>query len=218
MIENNLLHKSGAKSMLCNVAMKVFPLLSHIFIRTCHFCFSVTWCPSATSMYLSVYFNDTGMKYKTSGVMWHNAPKYKIQLVNYELSPYFPLLRSSLLVIRAIDAYILWSSLFVPFSHARLTFLLKYTCLRRLLLSFSGLGHFAIMWSSYPHLKHFRGGSSVFLFDETSTARAFSFSFLILLKHFSAEWLVPPQNVHFVWTSFALSLLPTKPELPSRFR
>ena len=33
-IENNLSHKSGAKSTLCNVAMKGFMLSSHIFIRT----------------------------------------------------------------------------------------------------------------------------------------------------------------------------------------
>ena len=34
MIENYLSHKPGAKSTLCNVAMKVSPWLSHIFIRT----------------------------------------------------------------------------------------------------------------------------------------------------------------------------------------
>ena len=34
MIENNLSHKSGAKIMLYNVAMKVFLLLLHICIRT----------------------------------------------------------------------------------------------------------------------------------------------------------------------------------------
>ena len=53
MIEKNLLHKFDAKSTLCNVVMKDFPLLSHICIRTWPFCFSVTWCPSATSMYLT---------------------------------------------------------------------------------------------------------------------------------------------------------------------
>ena len=37
MIENNLSHKSGTNSMLCNVAMKGLPLLSHICIRTCPF-------------------------------------------------------------------------------------------------------------------------------------------------------------------------------------
>ena len=134
----------------------------------------------------------------TSGVIWHIAPESKIQLVNCELSPYFTLLRLSLLYIRAIYAYILWSSLSSPLSHARLTFSLKRTCFRRFLLSFGGLGHFAIMCSSDPHLKHFRGGRSKFLLDDTSTARAFSSSYLILLKHFSAEWLLSPQNVHFV--------------------
>ena len=32
MIKNNLPHRSGAKITLCNVAMKCFPLSSHIFI------------------------------------------------------------------------------------------------------------------------------------------------------------------------------------------
>ena len=48
MIENNLSHKYGAKSMLCNVAIKGSPWSSHIFICTWPFCFAVTWCPSAT--------------------------------------------------------------------------------------------------------------------------------------------------------------------------
>ena len=108
-IENNLSYKSGAKSTLYNVAMNVFPLLSHICIHTWHFCFAVTWCPSATSMYLSISSNDPGMKSETSGVIWHVAPESKIQLVNCELSPYFTIWCSSLLDIRAIDAYILWS-------------------------------------------------------------------------------------------------------------
>ena len=74
MIENNLSHNSGAKSTLYNVAIKVFPLLSHICIRTEPFCFSLTWCPSATSIYLSVSSNDPGMKSETSGFMWHVSP------------------------------------------------------------------------------------------------------------------------------------------------
>ena len=93
----------------------------------------------------SVSSNDTGMKSETYGVMWHVAPESKIQLVNCELSPYFSLERSSLLDICAIDAYILWSSLFLPLFHARLTFSFKCTCLRHLSLSSDGLGHFAIM-------------------------------------------------------------------------
>ena len=107
MIENNPSHKSGVKHTLCNVAIKHFPLSSHICIRTWPFCFDVTWCPSATSMYLSVSSNDPGMKPETYGIMWHVAPKSKIQLVNWELSQYFTLERSSLLYIRAIYAYIL---------------------------------------------------------------------------------------------------------------
>ena len=98
-------------------------------------------------------------------------------------------------------------------------FFIKTFLLSPFSLSFGGLGHFAIMWSSDPHLKYFRGRRSKFLLDETSTARAFSFSFLILLKHFSAEWLLSPQNVHFVWTECDLSLCLLDPEtLISRFR
>ena len=89
MIENNLSHKSGAKSTLCNVAMKDFPLLLHICIRTWPFCFAVTRCPSTTSMYLSVSYNHHGIKSETAGVIWHVAPDSKTQLVNCELSPYF---------------------------------------------------------------------------------------------------------------------------------
>ena len=140
-----------------------------------------------------------------------------IQLVKCELSPYFSLLRLPLLDIRAIYAYILWLSLFSLLSHTRLPFSLKRTCLRLFSLSFGGLGYFVIMLSSDPHLKHFWGGRSVFLLDETSTARAFFFYFLILLKHFPAEWLLPPQNVQFFWTTFALSLFLLEPELLSRF-
>ena len=111
-------------------------------------------------------------------------PNLKIQLVNGELSPYFSLERSSLLDICAIDAYIFWSSLFSPLSHAQLPFSIKRTCYRCFSLSFGGLGHFAIMLSLDPHLKHFRGIFSICISDETSNARVFSFSFPIILKHF----------------------------------
>ena len=151
------MHKSGAKSTLCNVAIKGSLLLLHIFICTCPFCFAVTWCPSATSICLSVSSNVPGIKYETSGVMWHVAPESKIQLVNYELSPKFPLRHSSLPYIRAIDAYISWSMLFLLLLHARLTFSLKRTCFRRFSFYFDGFGNFAIRWSSDPHLQHFRG-------------------------------------------------------------
>ena len=72
MIENNLSHKSGARSKLYKVEMNFFPLSLHICIHTDPFCFAVTWFPSATSMYLSVSSNDPGIKSVTSGVIWHN--------------------------------------------------------------------------------------------------------------------------------------------------
>ena len=96
-------------------------------------------------MYLSVSSNYSGMKSETSGVMWHVASESKIQLVNCELSPKFPLEYLSLLDIHAIDAYFLWSLLFSPFLYAPLTFSLKRTCFRHFSFSFGGLGHFAIM-------------------------------------------------------------------------
>ena len=111
MIENNLLHKSGAKSTLRNVSIKVFLFLSHIFIHTCP-SFAVTSCPSATSKWLSVSSNEPGIKSEISGVMYHVAPESKIQLRNCELSPTFPLGHESLPDIRAIDAYIFWSLFF----------------------------------------------------------------------------------------------------------
>ena len=54
LIENNLSHRSGAESTLCNVAIKISLLLLQIFIRTCSFCFSVTWCKYSTSIFLSL--------------------------------------------------------------------------------------------------------------------------------------------------------------------
>ena len=95
-------------------------------------------------MYLYVYYNETGMKSEISDVMWHVAPESKIQLVNCKLSPYFSLERSSVLVIRSIDVYILWSLLFSPLSHARLTFLLKRAFLRCFSLSLGGFENVAI--------------------------------------------------------------------------
>ena len=62
-IENNLSHRSVVKSTFCNSATKGFPLLSNIFIWTCTLCFAATWCPSATSICLSVYSNEPGIKY-----------------------------------------------------------------------------------------------------------------------------------------------------------
>ena len=85
MIENNLSYKSSAKSTLCNVVMRGSPLSSQIFIPSYPFCFAVTWCPSATSICLSVSSNEPGIKSETSGVMCHVAPESKIQLVYCEL-------------------------------------------------------------------------------------------------------------------------------------
>ena len=34
-------------------------------------------------------------------------------------------------------------------------------------------------------------------FSKSPAARSFSLSFIIFFKHFSAEWLVPPQKVNF---------------------
>ena len=95
-------------------------------------------------MCLSVSSNEPGIKSETSGIMWHVAPESKIQLINCELSPKFLLGNSSLPDIRAIDAYIFWSSLFLLLSRAQLPFSLKRTCFRRFSLSFGGFGHFSI--------------------------------------------------------------------------
>ena len=188
-------------------------------MRTEFFCFAVTWCPSTTSTNLSVSSNDPGMKSVTSGVIWHVNPESKIQLVNYKLSPWSLFLRLSSLDIRAIDAYTLRSLSPSLLSHARLHFSLDFSDLRLFSLSLSGLGHFAIRWSSDPHQKHFRAVRSEFLLEEVPAERAFYFSFLIFLKHFSTEWLESPQYLHFVWTEFAFSLCLLDPELLlSRFK
>ena len=74
--------------------------------------------------------NEPGIKSETSGVMWHVAPESKIQLINCELSAKFPLGNLSLSDIRAIDAYIFWSVLFLALLYARLHFSFKRTCFR----------------------------------------------------------------------------------------
>ena len=74
------------------------------------------------SMCLSVFSNETGIKYENSGVMSHIALESKTQLFDCELSPKFPLGQSSLLDMRAIDAYIFWSLLFLPLSYEQLPF------------------------------------------------------------------------------------------------
>ena len=63
-------------------------------------------------------------------------------MVNCKISPKFSLVHLSLPDIHAIDAYIFWSLLFSPLSHARLPFLLQRTCLRRFFVIFWWLGTF----------------------------------------------------------------------------
>ena len=65
-------------------------------------------------------------------------------------------------------------------------------------LSLGSFGHLAISWYSYPYLKHLGGVSSVRRLSGSPDARYFSLSFIILSKHFSVEWLAPPQKLHFV--------------------
>ena len=67
--------------------------------------------------------------------MWHVATESKIQLDNCELSPKFPIGHSSLLDMRAIDAYIYWSLLFLLLLRTELPFSLKRTCFIRFSLS-----------------------------------------------------------------------------------
>ena len=180
------MHKYGAKSTLCSIKIKGSLLMPHIFIRNFPFCFSVTSCLSTTSICLSVSSNETVIKSETYGVLWHVDPESKTQLVNCKLSPKLPLGHSSLPNIRVIDAYIFWSMLFLSLSHARFLFSLKRNYLCRFSFSFGGFENFAIRWSSDPHLKHFRGVRPIPLLSEWPAARAFYFSCLILLKHFSA--------------------------------
>ena len=122
MMKNSLSHKSSASKALYKVAIKVSPLSLNICMRTDPFCFAVTWCPSATSMNLSVSYNDPGMKSVTSGVIWQVSPESKIQLVDCELSPSSLFLLTSSFDIRAIDAYTLRSSSSSLLSFALLPF------------------------------------------------------------------------------------------------
>ena len=143
------------------------------------------WCPSATSIYLSVSSNEPGIKPKICGVIWHIAPESKIQLVNCKLSPKYLLELLSLSDIRSINAYIFWSLLLSPLLHyfcdAWLHLSLKRICFCHFSLYLGGFGNLAIRGSSDPHLKHLRGVHSVRLLSETPATRSFSFSFLILL-------------------------------------
>ena len=116
-IENNLSRRSVSKNTVCNDAIKVSLLLSHIFIWTCNFFFAVMLCLSATLIYLSISYNYPGIKYETCGVIWYIVPESKIQLVNWELSQKSLLELSSLPDIRSMDSYIFWSLSLSPFSN-----------------------------------------------------------------------------------------------------
>ena len=83
------------------------------------------------------------------------------------------------------------------------------------MLSLGGFVHLLIILSTYPHLKHLRGVPSVRFLSESPAARYFSLSFLVFLKIFSAEWLVPPK-MFFFKTRFALLLFLQQPEVLSR--
>ena len=162
------------------------------------------------------------MKPETYGIIWHVVLESKIQLVNCKLSPKYLIGLLSLSDINAIDAYIFWSLLLSPlldyFCDARLTLSPKRTCFLRFSFSLGGFGNLESSWSSDPCLKHLWVVRSVRLLSESPAAWYFSSSFMIILRHFSAEWLAPPQNVHFVWTIFSLTLFLPQPELLSIFR
>ena len=97
-------------------------------------------------------------------------------------------------------------------SHARLTFFLDFSDLRLFSLPLGGLGNVAIIWSSDPHLKHFRTGRSEFLLDELPVEQDFHFYFLIFLKRFSTEWFESPQYVHCALAEFPFSLCLLDPD------
>ena len=138
----------------------------------------MTWYPSATSICSSVSYNKPGIKYVTSGVIWH-------VLVNCKLSPKLLLWHLSLSDIHAIDAYIFLSLLFQPMLHyfydAWLSLSLKRTCFLCFSFYLGGLGNFTIRWSSDQHLKHLQGVRSVRLFSGSPAAWYF---FLILSDTF----------------------------------
>ena len=132
-----------------------------MFIWTFPFWFAMTWCPSATSIYLSVSSNVTKIKYETCSIILHVATSSKIQLVYWKISPNSLSERLSLTYIRAIDAYVFWSLSLSPFSdsfcNARLPRLSKQTCFFCFYISLGGFGSLSIRWCTYLHLKHLRG-------------------------------------------------------------
>ena len=200
-MENNLLHRSGAKSTLLNVTINGFSLLSHIFIWAFHFCFAVTWCPSVTSICLSISSNKHGIKPETCGTIWHVDTESKIQSVNYKLSPKYLLGIFSLPDIRAIDAYIFWSLLFLPFSNyfcdARLPLSLKRTGFCHFSLYLGGFGHLTIRRYLDLHLKNFSRFTFSLLLVQITGRTSFLLLLYDLFERFTAEWLAPPKKFTF---------------------
>ena len=144
----------------------------------------------------------------------------KTHLVNWKLSPKLLLGHSSLSDIRAIDAYIYWSMLFLLLPHsfydARLPFSLKRTWFFRFSFYLGGLVHFAIMWSLDSSLKHLQGGAfHTTVFQITSHT-----SVLLLLSDYFEPFfwrMVSNSTKGLVWKIFALTLFLPQPQIMSRF-
>ena len=160
--------------------------MSHIFICTCPFCFSMKLCQSAISICVSVSSFNPGIKSGTSGITWHIAPESKIQLFYYGLSPKFLLGNSSLSDIRSIDAHIFWSLLFFPLLHfflrCTITSFIKTYSLSPFIVFFGWLQKFCNQIIFRSASKILWCVISVRLLSESLATRAFSVYFLILLK------------------------------------
>ena len=118
--------------------------------------FAVMWYLSATSMYLSVSSNDPGMKSETSVVIRHVATKSK---PNWSIANYHHTLHFCAIHLCHRWVYLMVIVIFAVVA-CTITFFIKTYLIFCFSLSFGGLGNFAIMWSSDPHLKHFQGRRS----------------------------------------------------------
>ena len=157
--------------------------------------------------FLSVSFNEHRIQYETYDVIWHVAPEYNIQMVNWELSPKSLLELLSLSDIRAIDTYTFWSLSLSPFSgsfcDARLSISLKRMLFRHFFVIFRWFRKFINDMVHRYASKIFERCTFSTLFVQITRCAIFSLSFLFFLKHISAEWLVPPQKVYFYLTIFS---------------
>ena len=156
-------------------------IVAHI-IRTWTFCFAVTCCPSATSMCLSVSSNETGIKYEIYGIMSHVFSR-----IQNPIDQLWTVTKiSTRIFVITIHAWHICIYLLVAFIFAvvacTIAFSIKTYLFSPFLVIFWWLWTFAIRWSSDPHLKHFRDFRSVRMLSEAPSARAFSFSCLIILK------------------------------------